>query len=142
MARRRSYIPFPVKLAATLACLLPQDQRDDLRSRKVSHKEVLRLFHFDHIVLHAIDGADDWWNLDPKQAETHKVKSRDDTKIVAKIKRIAKKQEELRRKLLKPKNRRAKPWGLRSRGFGPTKRRIQSRNNLRRNPDNKKPAGQ
>lgn len=89
--RKRDYIPLPEKLAATLACFLPQDQRDDLRSRKVPASEVLSLFHFDHIVLHAFDGSDLWWNLDPKLVKSHREKSKRDTSIVAKAKRLNRK---------------------------------------------------
>src|ERR1700730_3303621 len=83
--RKRSYIPFPERLAAALACLLPAEQRDDLRARKVPAEEVLALFNFDHIVLHAFDGEDRWSNLDPKLVAPHREKSRHDTAIVAKV---------------------------------------------------------
>lgn len=95
MPRKRNYIPPPEKLAATLACLLPQEIRDDLRGRKVPASEVLSLFHFDHIVLHALGGSDLWWNLDPKMVEIHREKSKRDTSIVAKTKRIDKKWSDI-----------------------------------------------
>jgi len=91
MPRKRDYIRLPEKLAATLACLLSQEVRDDLRSRKVPAPEVLSLFHFDHIILHSFGGSDEWWNLDPKLVKPHQEKSKIDTKIAAKAKRIDKK---------------------------------------------------
>lgn len=95
--RKRKYIPYPEKLAATLACLLPQDQRDDLRANKVPASQVISLFHFDHIALHSFGGPDLWWNLDPKQAESHRIKSKRDNSIAAKAKRIDEKWGEFTR---------------------------------------------
>lgn len=114
MKRRRAYISFPEKLAATLACLLTQEHRDDLRSRKVPASEVLSLFHFDHVVLHAFEGSDLWWNLDPKLVEPHREKSKRDTSIVAKAKRLDKKWSDIAPESKK------KAWPkrkLQSRGF-------------------------
>lgn len=122
MKRKRAYVPLPEKLAATLACLLPQEQRDDLRSRKVPASEVLSLFHFDHIVLHAFEGSDLWWNLDPKLVAPHQEKSKRDTAIVAKAKRIDKKWTEFTSSVLSPKSttKSSHRWPtrkLQSRGF-------------------------
>jgi len=113
MKRPRKHIPFPEKLAATLACLLTQEHRDDLRSRKVPASEVLSLFHFDHIVLHAFGGEDSWWNLDPKLVAPHKEKSKIDTSIVAKAKRLDKKWSDIAPKPKKSWHKRK----LQSRGF-------------------------
>ncbi len=89
--RPRKYIPLPEKLAAALACLLPQERRDDLRARKIPASEILALFQWDHIILFSFDGSDSWWNLDPKTVLEHRQKSKADTSIVAKAKRIDKK---------------------------------------------------
>jgi hypothetical protein len=88
MSRARKHIRLGTKLAAALACLLPQDQRDDLRRRQVHEDEVLALFEFDHLGLHALMGSDEWWNLDPKLERPHREKSGRDTSIVAKVNRI------------------------------------------------------
>jgi hypothetical protein len=89
MARRkRKHIPLTEKLAAALACLLPQKHRDLWRGSKVSAEFVLAQFEWDHIVLHAHDGSDDWHNLDPKLKAVHREKSRRDTSVVAKVKRL------------------------------------------------------
>jgi len=81
---------------------LPQEQRDILRDRKVPAKEVIRLFNFDHIVLYALGGSDLWWNLDPKLLIIHREKSRTDTGIVAKVRRLAPEWNEFVRKMAKP----------------------------------------
>jgi hypothetical protein len=77
------------KLAATLACLLPQSERDEYRRGRVSAETILRLFEFDHVRLHALGGTDKWFDLDPKLHAVHREKSRRDTAIVAKVKRLA-----------------------------------------------------
>jgi hypothetical protein len=89
--RPRKYIPYPERLASALACLLPQEQRDDLRARKVPARVVLALFDQDHVILHALGGTDDWWNITPRLRAEHREKSRRDTAVVAKVKRIARK---------------------------------------------------
>lgn len=94
MSRKRNYIPLPEKLAAALACLLPQELRDDLRDRKVSSSTVLEMFQWDHIHLHSLGGSDAWENLNPVLVAVHKEKSRRDTSIAAKAKRIDKKWQE------------------------------------------------
>ncbi len=98
---KRSYVPLPERLAATLACLLPQEQRDDLRRRKVTAEAVLALFHFDHIVFHAHGGAAKWWNLDPKLVAVHREKTaKIDVPAIAKGKRIRRANDEFSRRLL------------------------------------------
>lgn len=88
MSRKRGYVRMEDKLAAALACLLLQEQRDELRRGKVPAADILALFEWDHIVLHAHDGSDLWWNLDPKLVAVHREKSRRDTAIVAKVRRL------------------------------------------------------
>ncbi len=106
---KRSYVPLPERLAATLACLLPQEQRDDLRRRKVTAKAVLALFHFDHVIFHAHGGAAKWWNLDPKLVDVHREKTaKIDVPAIAKGKRIRRANEEFARLML------AKSKGLQS----------------------------
>jgi hypothetical protein len=114
--RKRKAIPLKEKLAAALACLLSQEERDRLRHGKAEAGEVLKLFHYDHIVLHAHDGSDRWHNLDPKLVATHREKSARDTAIVAKVKRLIEKPVRRQRK---------RKWSrrLRSRPF-PKSRRM------------------
>jgi hypothetical protein len=92
--RKRDYIPLPERLAAALVRLLPLDEQRSLRHAKGPASTVLKLFQFDHIVLHAppFNGSDKWWNLDPMQVKPHREKSRRDTSIVAKVDRIIEKR--------------------------------------------------
>jgi hypothetical protein len=92
VARKRKHISLTTKLAAALSCLLPQTERDELRRGKAAASVVLSCFEFDHIVLHAHDGSDQWWNLDPKLKSIHRIKSRRDAAIIAKVKRLAAEQ--------------------------------------------------
>ena len=88
---KRRHIPLKSKLAAALACLLPQADRDYYRRHNTPADEILKLFEWDHIALCALGGSDLWWNLDPKSKAEHREKSRRDTSIVAKVKRIQRK---------------------------------------------------
>ncbi len=98
---KRSYVPLPERLAATLACLLSQEQRDDLRRRKVKAEGVISLFHFDHVIFHAHGGAAKWWNLDPKLVAEHREKTaKIDVPAIAKSKRIRRANDEFFRRLL------------------------------------------
>jgi hypothetical protein len=97
----RAYIPYPERLAATLACLLPQEHRDELRHRMVDSAAVLGLFHFHHITFHANRGSDFWWNLHPMLIAPHRERTRKiDVPAIAKGKRITKAHEDFRRRLL------------------------------------------
>ena len=90
MRRKRKAVPLAEQLAAALACLLPQEQRDELRRAKVSAKAVIRLFSPDHIGLHCFEAKDrdKWHNLTPMLRGPHKEKSRKDCGIAAKVKRL------------------------------------------------------
>jgi hypothetical protein len=97
----RAYIPYPQRLAAALACLLPQWQRDYLRRHKVDAGVVERLFHFHHIEAHANGGSSAWHNLHPMLIQLHHELTRKiDIPRIAKGKRIARKHEEFRRRIL------------------------------------------
>lgn len=127
-SRKRKYIPLPEKLAATLAMLLTQAERDALRAAKVPAKGVISLFTFDHGILHALAGADKWWNLTPKRRGRElKAKDGRDTSIVAKVKRVSAEHEDFRRRVLAPVKR---PREKRSRF--PQGRKLQSRGFQRR----------
>ena len=51
MRQKRKPIRKDEYLAAALACLLPQEQRDELRRARVPAQDVIRLFSPDHIGL-------------------------------------------------------------------------------------------
>lgn len=100
--KARPYIPLPERLAAALACLLDQETRDRLRRSKVSAAVVVGMFELDHIELYALSdpnlpdwesGRTAWFNLDHKLKAVHHEKSRRDTAIAAKVKRLQKKEE-------------------------------------------------
>jgi hypothetical protein len=88
MKRKRGYIRAADKIASLLADRLPPEQRAALRQLKPPAAQVMSMFDWDHIVLHAFDGANDWHNLQPMLRAEHREKSRRDTSIVAKTKRI------------------------------------------------------
>jgi hypothetical protein len=90
MTRRRKAIPLSEQLASALACLLPQAQRDELRHARVPAEQVIRLFTMDHIGLHCFEEPhrDEWHNISPMLRGPHKEKSRQDTAIAAKVKRL------------------------------------------------------
>lgn len=95
MKRKRKAIRKDDYLAAALACLLPQEQRDSLRAAKVPAQAVIRLFSPDHIGLHCFEAKDRdrWHNLTPCLRPAHKDKSRRDTAIAAKVKRLRRKND-------------------------------------------------
>lgn len=120
--RARKYISLRERLAAAYSMLLPQAQRDELRAARVPAKTVIALFTDDHGVLHALGGADKWWNLTPMLRAAHAEKSRCDTSIVAKVRRISAEYEDFRRRVLAVKKRaRERPSRF------PRGRKLQSR---------------
>jgi len=92
MKRKRKHIPLAEQLAAALSMLLPQALRDEMRRERATAKDVRALFQMDHVVLHAHGGSDKWHNLTPMVRALHREKSKGDTSIAAKSKRIAKKE--------------------------------------------------
>lgn len=108
MARRkRKYIPYNQRLAAALACLIPQMRRDELRHDHATAKYVISLFTFDHLHLHSLNGSDKWWNLDPKiRGPELNLKNASDTTLAAKVKRLKDDHEDFRKRVLRPVKRR------------------------------------
>jgi hypothetical protein len=101
MPRRREYIPYEQRLAAALACLLPAELRDRLRRDRIPASEVIKLFTYDHIALHALNGSDLWHNLDPRQRGPDlDRKDAIDTGIAARVKRLAAQHDDFRRRVL------------------------------------------
>lgn len=96
----RSYISLTERLAAALSCLLPQEIRDDLRSRRVPAVEVIALFDMHHIRFHSIDRDDRWHNLHPMLRAEHKARTPKDISAIAKVKRLARIADEASRRLL------------------------------------------
>jgi hypothetical protein len=129
----RAYIPFPARLAATLACLMRQEERDRLRRDKAPAATVIGRFAFDHLDFHALGGSDSWWNLDPKLIPVHQEKTaKIDIPAIAKVKRLRKKEAAHQAKLAgEPALERA-TRKLPSRSFDKGHRPLRSGNNLRR----------
>lgn len=127
MKRARAHIPYPERLAAALSMLLPQEDRDALRELRVGAADVIALFDFDHVVLHALGGTDEWHNLTPMLRAPHREKSRRDTSIVAKTRRVCRAHEEFRARMLKADK--GKSEAPRSKW---PKRKLQSRNSFER----------
>jgi hypothetical protein len=60
-----------------------------MREARISARSVLNQFTADHLDLHALGGADKWWNLDMKpRGPALFAKDRQDTSRVAKVRRI------------------------------------------------------
>ena len=118
----RAYISLRTKLASALLAL-GQIPRAD--AKLMSEGQLISLYNFDHIELFSLTQNDTYWNLQPMMIVPHREKSRQDTSIAAKVKRLEPAAEEFRRKVL------AKTCGatrerlsrIRSRGFGPKKPR-------------------
>jgi hypothetical protein len=97
MAKSRKNIPLVTKLAAALLMLNPEDRE---HAKSMTAAQYLSLFQWDHAVLHAIEVNDHFTNLTPILIVPHRGKSRKDTSIVAKTKRLEAEQKEFRRKVL------------------------------------------
>lgn len=90
------------KLAAVLLMikrgdkwLIPEPQRSSGDA-----KAICACVQWDHLSPHAVSADDRPQNYDPKSPEDHLAKTKVDVKRIAKGKRLARKQEEFRRKLL------------------------------------------
>lgn len=86
---RRKKIPLEQQLAAALACLLPQAQRDELRHARVPAKAVIRLFTMHHVEFFALGGGCEWHNLHPMTRPAHDARFAADVAAIAKVKRLA-----------------------------------------------------
>lgn len=98
--RARAYIATRQQLAAALVTLLPPEEQKRLREARVPARSIISLFSPDHGHLHALGGSDAWWNLHWMLRKPHQEKSRVDTAIVAKVRRLSKDHEEFRRRML------------------------------------------
>lgn len=108
MTARRKHISLTTKLAAALLTIVRPDEAGNLvpvidpeDAKTMTAKEVIAVFQFDHTELHALGGSDHHSNLYPRPCPEHRTKSRKDTSAVAKVKRLTRKQEEFRARLLR-----------------------------------------
>ena len=137
----RKHISWKTKAAAALAEL--GNVRYGIPYNDVKHMteaQFLSLWHFDNNKLHSFKGGDHFSNLTPMLIKAHREKTKRDAKIIAKGRRLEKRQEELTNRYIamgayhdamgggrifhevfKPETRK-----IRSRGFDKTKRRKMS----------------
>jgi hypothetical protein len=92
----RKHISLKTKLASALLMLkdIPYEE-----SKGMSAEQIISLYQFDHGILHATEPIDEPWNLTPRLIHEHRQKSKKDTAIVAKSRRIEKKWSEFTAKL-------------------------------------------
>jgi hypothetical protein len=126
---KRHGICLSVKLAACLLEILRLKGKpiDMARAKTMSAQEIISLFDFNHIVLHANGGPADPWNLEPLLRAEHRERTaRIDIPAAAKARRIESKHQAFREQILRktlPSNEGEKPkrpWPKRSFG-GKTK---------------------
>jgi hypothetical protein len=106
MSRQRKAIPLEQQLAAALACLLPQDKRDELRHTRAPAKAVIRLFTMHHLDFHALSNEDRWFNLHPMTRPAHDARFAVDVAAIAKVKRLQRGPRKPRFKIAQRRN----PW--------------------------------
>ena len=112
---KRGHISMEVKLAAAHLALgdIPYEH-----AKLMSAKQINSLYQYDHNILHAIKPIDEPWNLSPSLIAAHRKKSRKDTSIVAKSKRLDKAHREFQERfLLRTSPAPPKPSRLRGGGF-------------------------
>src|SRR5687767_7334694 len=93
----RAHINTTTKLASTL---LARGEIPYEHAKLISAAQLISLYQFDHGILHAIDPNNEYWNLTPRLIAPHREKSRRDTSIVAKVRRLTAEQETFRRRVL------------------------------------------
>lgn len=95
------------KLASALLTICRPDEYGRLvpvispeEAKQMTAREIIARFEFDHGVLHALGGSNHPTNFTPRPVSEHREKSRLDTSIVAKVRRIAPEHERFRRVML------------------------------------------
>lgn len=88
------YIPSKQRLAVFASMMLPEAERNELRRRKASAEEVISRFDLHHVVYFTWTKNNRWWNLDPQLKADHKQRTQTDIGIIAKSKRIRRKEAE------------------------------------------------
>lgn len=139
MARRRDYIPKDELIAAALrqAFDIPYEH-----ARAMTAEQIISLFHVDHGIFKTWEENpgefDKHWNLTFRQIRSHREKTKQDIKIIAKGRRITKVNEEFRARIL------AKTFGgpmpepsrpkkkIPSRPFQKCKRKLRGRSSFQR----------
>ena len=129
---KREHISLKTKLASALLTL---GHVDYSHAKGMTADQIISLYAWDHGILHAIEPNDSFWNLTPRLIAEHREKSKRDTAIVAKSKRILRKQEahllrmgmDMVSGVIVDSPRRKTPWAMEAVKWPATKRRIPSR---------------
>lgn len=107
MGRRRAHLSLKTKLAAALLTIKRVDATGVLvpvidyeMSKTMTADQICAAFEFDHTTLAAFGGGEHPSNLVPRPVAEHKEKSRRDTTIAAKAKRINSAEVAFRHRLL------------------------------------------
>lgn len=129
---RRRRITTKTKLASALLALghVPYEH-----SKIMTADQIISLYHFDHSILHSTEPIDEPWNLTPRLIMAHREKSKRDTSIAAKSKRLIKREEEHRLRMQRlddPLTTERPKREIPSRPFGKQHRKLQSRSTFAR----------
>jgi hypothetical protein len=81
----RAHISLTTKLASALLALGDIPYED---AKQMTAAQINSLYTFDHGILHGIAPINEPWNLTPRMIAPHREKSKRDTGIVAKVKRL------------------------------------------------------
>jgi hypothetical protein len=94
---KRKYISWKTRCASAVLALMDQTDPGGLgyaEAKLMTEDQFLSLFQWDHNMLHAFEGEDrdSYYNLTPMLIMAHRRKTKADAKIIAKSKRIRKRQ--------------------------------------------------
>lgn len=113
---KRRHISLKTKLAAALAHIaeIPLEH-----AKLMDEDMILSLFNFDHVVMHAHGGPDEFWNLTPMLIAGHREKTaKFDVPRFAKGERLRRANEEFLRLIATPReDRPVRKSRIQSRGF-------------------------
>ena len=130
---KRAHVSLKTKLASALLAL---GHVDYSHAKGMTADQIISLYAWDHGILHAIEPIDSFWNLTPRLIAEHREKSKLDTAIVAKSKRIVRKEAAHRDRLSETRESdmdtgtwrlRKVPWAMEAVKWEAPKRRIPSR---------------
>jgi hypothetical protein len=96
---QRRRISTKTKLASALLALADIPFED---AKSMSVDQIISLYHFDHGILHALEQNDEFWNLTPRLISSHRLKTKGDRKVIAKVRRIAPQWNEFLRNMARP----------------------------------------
>lgn len=84
---KRKHISWKKKYACALLALgdVPYGH-----AREMTADQMISLYHVDHGILHETENenVDQWWNLTPRLISAHRIKTKQDAKIIAKSRRL------------------------------------------------------